>query len=180
MSRTLAAYLLLSTLPLHAAAARVTVPGTVVDESSKQPVAGATVLVHSAGVRTGYDSACPTCYVDCGKRGTTDAEGKFSIEGLSPDLVFTMLVVRDGYGSIFIRKHDPEKGAATAAIKKRMLPADPKQTVLGKVIDTNRRPVKEALISQQGIHVGDMRRFGDIDWIDLVAVSNRDGEFEMA
>lgn len=180
MSRTLIAYLLLSALPLYAAAARVSIAGTVVDESSKEPVAGATVLVHSAGVRTGYDSACPTCYLDCGKRGTTDSEGKFSIEGLSPDLVFTMLVVRDSYGSIFIRKHDPEKGPATAAIKKRMPPADPKQTVLGKVVDAKGKAIKEALISQQGVRSGEMRQFGDRDWIDLVAVSNRDGEFEMA
>jgi hypothetical protein len=107
-------------------------------------------------------------------------KGSSRFEGLSLDLVFTMLVVRDGYGAIFIRKHDSEKGPATAAIKKRMPPADPKQTVLGKVVDANGKPVKEALISQQGVHVGDMRRFGDIDWIDLVAVSNRDGEFEMA
>lgn len=181
MFRSQAVFLtLLYALTLHAAG-RLTATGTVVDESTKEPIAGATVLVHSAGVRTGYDQFCPTCYLDCGKRAVTDAEGRFSIEGLSPELIFTMLVVKDGYGSAFIRKHDPEKKQpAATALKKRASAADLKQVVRGKVVDGQGKPVKEALISQQGIQFGEGRRFGDIDWIDLVAVSNRDGEFEMA
>ena len=181
MFRSQAVFLtLLYALTLHAAA-RLTATGTVVDESTKEPIAGATVLVHSAGVRTGYDQFCPTCYLDCGKRAVTDAEGRFSIEGLSPELIFTMLVVKDGYGSAFIRKYDPEKGQpAATGLKKRASAADLKQVVRGKVVDGQGKPVKEALISQQGIQFGEGRRFGDIDWIDLVAVSNREGEFEMA
>ncbi len=181
MFRSQAVFLtLLYALTLHAAG-RLTATGTVVDESTKEPIAGATVLVHSAGVRTGYDQFCPTCYLDCGKRAVTDAEGRFSIEGLSPELIFTMLVVKDGYGSAFIRKHDPEKGQpAATGLKKRASAADLKQVVRGKVVDGQGKPVKEALISQQGIQFGEGRRFGDIDWIDLVAVSNREGEFEMA
>jgi hypothetical protein len=179
-SASLAALLFLSLLPLHAAPERLTITGTVLDEATKQPLAGATILVHSAGVRTGYDSFCPTCYLDCGKRGTTDTAGNFQIEGLSPDLVFTMLVIRDGYSSVFVNKHDPQKGPAATTLKPRPPVTDPKQTVRGKVVDTKGRPVKEALISQQGIRVGDMQRFGDGDWIDLMAVSNKDGEFEIA
>ncbi len=171
--------LLLSALTIQAAE-RLTATGSVVDESTQQPIENATILVHSAGVRTGFDQYCPTCYVDCGKRGTTDASGRFSIAGLSPDLVFTLLVVREGYATTFVRKHDPEKGSAKASVKKRTPAGDAKQVVLGKVVDRNGEPVREALISQQGTHIGQSRRFGDIDWIALVAVSNREGQSEMA
>ncbi|MBS1828025.1 MAG: carboxypeptidase regulatory-like domain-containing protein [Acidobacteria bacterium] len=65
-------------------------------------------------------------------------------------------------------------------MKQRSQPPDPKQVVHGKVVDTMGKPVREALISQQGVLFEQGRRFGDIDWIDLVAVSNREGEFEIA
>src|SRR5215471_2807088 len=96
---------------------RVTVTGKVADAAGK-PVEHATVLVYSAGVRKGYSIYCPTCWVDCGKHSATDAEGNFQISGLNPELVFDLLVVRDGYSATFIRKVDPEKGPApTTAIK---------------------------------------------------------------
>ena len=162
------------------AGARLTATGSVVDDSTKQPIANATVLVHSAGVRTGFDQFCPTCYVDCGKRATTDASGNFSIAGLSPELLFTLLLVREGHSATFVRRHDPEKGPATASMKRRATPGDPKQTVLGNLVDAQGTPVREALVTQRGVHIGQGRSFGDVDWIDLVAVSNRAREFEMA
>lgn len=177
--RTLTALLVFCTLTVQAAG-RLTATGTVIDDTTKQPIENATVLVHSASVRTGYDQYCPTCYVDCGKRASTDAEGKFTIEGLSPDLFFTLLVVKEGYTAAFVKKHDPEKGPAPAALKKRPAQADPKQMVLGKVVDAQGQPVRDVLIAQQGVIFDQGRRFGDIDWIDLIAVTNRGGEFEMA
>ena len=163
------------------AADRLIATGAVIDGATRQPIAGATILVHSAGVRTGYDLFCPTCYVDCGKRAVTDAQGGFSIPSLSPDLIFNLLVVREGYGAGFIRKLDPQSGAAPPiALKPRISPEDPRQVVRGKVVDAQAQPVREALISQQGIIFDQGRQFGDMDWIDLVAVSNREGEFEMA
>jgi len=174
------AFLLLFALALHAAD-RVTVAGSVVDQSTMQPIENATVMVYSAGVKKGYDLFCPTCYVDCGKRATTDDKGAFRIEGLSPDLVFNLLVVREGYGAAFIKKVDPAgTPAPSAALKKRTSPDDPSQVVRGRVINAKGQPVRDAVIAQQGIVFELGRSFGDRDWIDLVAVSNRDGEFEMA
>ncbi len=171
---------LLFTLALHAAD-RVTVTGSVVDQSTSQPLQDATVMVYSAAVKKGYDLFCPTCYVDCGKRTATDEKGAFGIAGLSPDLIFNLLVVREGYGAAFINKVNPADGPApAAALKIRTSPEDPSQIVRGRVVDGKGQPVRDALISQQGIVFERGRRFGDIDWIDLIAVSNRDGEFEMA
>ena len=171
---------MLFTFALHAAD-RVTAIGSVVDQSN-QPIENETVMVYSAGVKKGYDLFCPTCYIDCGKRAVTDEKGAFSIPGVSPDLVFNLLVVREGYGAAFIKKVDPANGPTPpAALKKRTSPEDPSQIVRGRVIDSKGQPVRDALIAQQGIIFFEGgRRFGDIDWLDLVAVSNREGEFEMA
>lgn len=163
------------------AAERLTASGLIIDESTKLPIENATVMVYSAGVKSGYDRFCPTCYVDCGKRATTDATGAFTIPGLSPDLVFNLLIVREGYSATLLKRVDPAKGAAeTAALKLRKSPVDPRQILKGKIVDTNGQPVRDALISQQGIIFDIGRSFGDRDWIDPIAVSNTTGEFEMA
>jgi hypothetical protein len=162
------------------AAGRVTANGSVVDDTTNQPVAGATVMVYSAGVKTGYDQFCPTCYVDCGKRAATGADGSFSIPNLSPDLVFQLLVVHDGHSAAFVKKVDPVAAPVGARLKPRVAPANPVQVVRGRVTDNKGLPVRDALISQQGIVFEQGRGFGDRDWIDLVGVTNANGEFEMA
>ena len=89
----------LSIAPASLAQERATATGKVVDGAGA-PVEHATVMVYEAGVKKGYSLFCPTCYVDCGKRTITDAEGKFTIAGLSPDLLFTILVLKDGFSSV--------------------------------------------------------------------------------
>ncbi len=89
-------------------------------------------MVYEAGVKKGYSAYCPTCWTDCGKRTVTDAEGAFSLSGLSGDLLFTLLVVRDGYSPAYVKKVDPAKGAAeTALLKPRSTIEDPSQVVRG-------------------------------------------------
>lgn len=162
---------------------RASASGVVVDFESKQPVSNATVMVYSAGVRTGYDRACPTCYVDCGKRATTNEKGEFTIAGLSGNLVFDLLVIGDGYSVLPLKRFDPATGkAASAELRKRATPDEPFQTVKGKVVDPLGKPVRDAMIEQQGLLMdgGGMMFGGNDQWIDLVAVSNKDGEFEMS
>jgi protocatechuate 3,4-dioxygenase beta subunit len=81
------------------AAERVTANGKVVGVDGK-PVEQATVLVYEARTRNGYSVYCPTCWVDCGKRTITNAEGEYSISGLNPDLVFKLLVVKNGQNGL--------------------------------------------------------------------------------
>ncbi len=170
---------------LSFAADRPNITGKVTDVSG-EPLGHAMVMVYSAGVRTGYSTFCPTCYVDCGKHTLTGSEGNFNITGLSPDLVFNLLVVKDGYAATFVNKVDPAKGPAeTAALKPRISPANPLQFVRGHVVDAHGDPVADAVIEQQGVMFrhdnGQMgMRFGPGDWIDLIAVSNEKGDFELA
>jgi protocatechuate 3,4-dioxygenase beta subunit len=167
------------------AAERPDLKGKVTDTSGV-PVAHATVMVYSAGVRTGYSTFCPTCYVDCGKHAFTDSDGTFTIRGLSPELVFDLLVVKDGFAATWVKKVDPAKGPAeTAALKTRTSPGDPAQSVRGRVVDGHGDPVADAVVEQQGVTYRNEKgqigtRFGDQDWIDLIAVTNEKGEFELA
>jgi hypothetical protein len=82
--------------------------GKVTDVSG-EPIEHAAVMVYEARVRTGYSIFCPTCWPDCGKHAFTDANGNFGIAGLNPNLVFELLVVKDGYTAVFVKKVDPEK-----------------------------------------------------------------------
>jgi hypothetical protein len=143
------------------AAERVTATGKVVD-SDGTPIEHAAVLVYSAGVRKGFDLFCPTCYVDCGKRTFTGSDGTYRIAGLSADLVFNLLIVGEGYGASFVNKVDPQKGPR------------------GRVVDLHGNPVRDALVEQQGAIFGQGRSFGSAGWVDLVSVTNGQGEFEIA
>src|SRR5580704_4163991 len=69
-----------------------TINGTVVGEAG-QPAKDATVFVYSAHLKKGYAIVCPTCWVDCGRRADTNAQGQFTITGLNPNLKFRLLVL---------------------------------------------------------------------------------------
>jgi hypothetical protein len=96
-------------------------------------------------------------------------------------------VLRDGYASAYVRKVDPAKGPVQNAILKPRPPIpDASQAVRGTIVDAHGKPVKDAVIKQQGVTFEgpDGRlstRFGSADdWIDALAVSNENGDFELA
>jgi len=181
--RALAAILFAGALATHATAAeRATITGTVQDANGK-PIEHATVLVYEAGVKKGYSIYCPTCWVDCGKHTLTDAGGKYTIGGLNPELVFKLLVVKDGYLAAFVEKVDPQNEPGNAAIlKPRPAVENVSQIVRGRVVDTRGDPVPDAVVEQQGVTLpnGSTRFGGSADWIDPMAVTNQNGEFEIA
>jgi protocatechuate 3,4-dioxygenase beta subunit len=163
---------------------RATATGKVTDAAGK-PLVHATVFIYEGHVRTGYGIYCPTCWADCGKHSSTDANGNFSIAGLNPELRFKLMVVKEGYGSAFIDQVDPQKGPAkVASLKERPPVEDPSQVVRGRVVDAQGKPVKDAVVEQEGVGFqgrgGMGHAFGPRDWIDLIAVTNDKGEFEMA
>jgi hypothetical protein len=162
-----------------------TLTGKVEDASGK-PVEHATVMVYEAGVKHGYSVYCPSCWPDCGKRAVTDSGGQFRIGGLNPELVFTLLVIQDGYSATYVKKADPSGGpVATAVLKVRVPPENPAQTVRGLVVDSRGNPAADAVVEQQGVtyvddHGRKLSSFGALNWIDLMAVTNAKGEFEIA
>jgi protocatechuate 3,4-dioxygenase beta subunit len=71
--------------PSRAADANRPAVAGVVSDLSGKPVAGATVIVWTAGVKKGYSTYCPSCYADCGKRAVTDSGGAFAFTRLDPE-----------------------------------------------------------------------------------------------
>lgn len=145
-------------------------------------------MVYEARVRKGYSVYCPTCWVDCGKRTATDAEGTYSIVGLDSDLVFKLLIVRNGYKTAFVDKVDPSKGPAEdAVLKPRVVVEDASQTVRGRVVDEHGKPVRDAVVEQQGVTFRGPRGLGRAfgpndspDWIEPLGATDEQGEFEIA
>ena len=91
---------------------RATLAGRVTDVGGKL-LENATVMIYEAGVKRGYSTFCPSCYVDCGKRAVTDRTGAFIFTNLDPDLWFKMLVIHDGYTATFLNKVDPAQQPVT-------------------------------------------------------------------
>ncbi len=109
-------------------------------------------MIWHAGVRSGYNTFCPSCYRDCGKRSTTDAAGWFTIGDLDPELWFELLVVRDGYTSAFIEKVDPSiAGLKTASLTRKPIVDDPTRVVRGRVVDSHGRALRHAVVLPEGV-----------------------------
>lgn len=158
----------------------LTVSGKVTDAEGN-PIEHAAVVVYSAGVRKGFNLFCPTCYVDCGKRTFTSRDGTYSIGGLSTELIFNILAIHDGYDPAWVEKVDPQKGPAdNAVLKKRTPPENLSQIVSGKVVDSHGTPIPDALIEEAGAISGPRRSFGPGGWVDLMAVTDKNGDFEIA
>lgn len=154
--------------------------GVVVDGNDKL-LAHATVMVYHAGVKTGYSTFCPSCYADCGKRVLTDAKGRFSIKSLDPDLRFELLAARDGYIPAFAKNVDPVQ-KSTVEIKLSARPAvqDFSGTVRGRVVDTDGSPIRDAVIKPTGVVTDSHTVYGTLPGLEPVAVSNAQGNFEIA
>lgn len=156
----------------------------VVNDAAGKPVADATVVVYSAGVRKGYSTYCPTCYVDCGKRAATDATGKFTIAGLDDQLLFNLLVLKEGYAPIWIRRADP-LGGPLAAVKIATRPPvnDGQRVLRGRVVDENGSAMPYALVELEGAtYLQDGQLVSSVGTYgpgDLHAVANDRGDFEL-
>ncbi len=176
--------ILAASLSISLAANRVTLTGKVTD-SSGQALEDATVMIYHAGVKKGYSTFCPSCYADCGKRAATDATGSFTIPKLDPDLRFELLVVHDGYVPKFVPRVDPSLGpAATAALAPRA-PVDDPHRALGRVVDSNGRPLRDAVVFSEGVATimegkGPVTTSGTPPGLEPIAVTNPNGEFELA
>jgi beta-lactamase regulating signal transducer with metallopeptidase domain len=150
-----------------------------------KPIVGATVMIWAAGVKSGYSTYCPGCYADCGKRAATDSHGAFAISHVSPDLRFQLLVVRDGFAPKFVNKVDPFEGAIAASLKRRATPDDPSQAVRGRVVGPTGAPLSGAVVESEWVSFldanGKLRGWGgDVEGLDPMAVTNDQGEFELA
>src|SRR5579883_1040740 len=165
---------------------RVSLSGKVTDSAGK-PIEHAMVLIYQAGVKKGYSTHCPNCYVDCGKRTFTDKAGAFTIAGLDSTLWFTLAIARDGYRAAFLNRVDPETGPAPSATLTLRSPIkDSGRIARGRIVDFYGVQVRDAVVEVHGIatrEAGDTWKEEFGSWfhgIDSVAISSDKGEFEIA
>jgi hypothetical protein len=165
-------------------APRPAIVGTISDRDG-EPISGATVMIWTAGPQRGYSTYCPGCYADCGKRATTDAKGGFSFGQVDPTLRFNLLVVREGFAPLNVRKVEPFGPSVTARLEHRKSPADPLQVVRGQIVGPSGRPIADAVVESEMVRWKNADgtpggRGGAVKGLDPLAVSNDRGEFEIA
>ena len=161
-----------------AADERPDLTGQVV-EAGGAPIAKASVFIYTAGPKHGTSSLCPSCYADCQKNAHTDENGDFKIESLDPTLRFKLLVVASGHESKFVSKVDPTNGPQLITLKP-LTEADLKSPlrIKGLVIDEHGIAVPGAIISPEGVGMGQMTRWGGNDAVvEPLAVTDDSGRF---
>ncbi len=170
--------LLAAVLPILAAEEPGRLEGAVTGVKGV-PVSNAWVFVYSAGPREGSSVLCPTCYPDCTKSARTDADGRFVIEPVDPNLMFRLLVTAKGYRPDFIKDVDPQFAGATLSLKPLKITNTPLETrVTGRVIEPGGRPVSGAVIKADGVRYGQYTSYGGTSGrVDPMAVTDDRGEF---
>jgi len=170
---------ILASILLAAAPDRPNLAGRV--SSGDGPVAGATVMIYTAGVREGSSPFCPSCYADCGKRAVTDDQGRFRIESLDPSLLFQVLIVGEGFEPMFAEKVDPKAGPLAIELERsKTARLDPRHLVRGRVVGPDGQPVVGATVYPHGIATPNGITWGRVEGVDPMAVTDLRGEFALA
>ncbi|HSZ58045.1 MAG TPA: hypothetical protein VK797_20445 [Tepidisphaeraceae bacterium] len=158
-------------------AARPDLNGHITTNDAR-PISGATAYVDTAGVKSGTSPFCPSCYPDCGKLAVSNAAGDFTIPSLNPELKFRLVFVADGYKPASLTNVDPAAGIPIAISLDR-IPAqsDPTQTLRGRVVGPDGKPVPRAIVTPEGCQTADKRWWGSMPGVDPMAVTNDRGEF---
>ena len=113
----------------------------------------------------------------------TDSKGRFQIKDLAPDLWFELLAVSDGYIPHFTKKVDPVTAAdVPITLKVKPVATDLSGVVRGRVVDDTGSPIANAVVNPVGLIIGGNGNsgYGTIPGLDPIAVTNKNGEFEIA
>lgn len=148
-----------------------------VTDADGAPMKDATVFIYTAGPKEGAGVLCPSCYADCRKRATTDAEGRFTIEDLDPTLLFRILVVAQGHQPEFVSNVDPAAKAVEVGLKPVSGGDTPEQRLRGRVVDDKGKPVPDAVVTIRGVTRGTTTHFGANHGVDPAAVTDENGAF---
>jgi hypothetical protein len=141
--------------------------GTI-KQTSGEPIAGATINISTARMRSGDSPVCPSCWADCRKSARTDARGSFRISDVSDRLVFRLLVLAEGFAPKFVANTDPQKGPIAITLEPRNIGAsDAKHSIRGKVIDSNGNLIVGASVDPDFSQKG----------LDPLALTDAKGEF---
>jgi hypothetical protein len=110
-----------------------------------------------------------------------DAQGNFQIASLASNLTFTVVVAARGFEPATLSRVDPLRSPLAVQLAPR-LPGllSAQRTVLGRVLDRQKRPVLGAVVSINGLTTGNRTSFDRLPpGTDVLAVSDAAGEFEI-
>lgn len=153
----------------------------VVLTTNSVPITNATVTIKRvlAGRGAVYVSDAP----DCNRQAMTKADGTFAFEGLAEDAKIVAVVTAPGYEleTVYTARDDLPAGfwsrpVAAQALEIKMLPApagdNPQQTVYGRVVNADGKPVAGAKILILTLHT-------ERDWHSGggTAFTDQQGEF---
>lgn len=156
--------------------ARPNLTGVVMNEAGG-PVSNAIVFIYTAGPKHGPSTFCPSCYADCRKHAATDAQGKFVIASLDPDLLFRILVAGSGWQPQFVSKVDPSEKSLSITLKRQPDGETADKKLRGIILGSDGKPLAGAVVNLRGVTRGTGTQFGGNDDVDQVAVSGADGKF---
>jgi len=149
----------------------------VVNDAAGNPLNQANIFVYTAEPKEGTGVLCPSCYADCRKSATTDANGHFKIESLDPKLLFHILVVAKGKEPNFVGKVDPAVKPLEISLKPAKESLQPDQQLKGRVLDPEGKPIAGAVVNIRGVVRGESTRYGGNEDLDQLAVSDDQGMF---
>ena len=157
----------------------VDLKGTVTDRENGG-VTNASIFIYTAGPRLGAGLLCPSCYPDCRKSAKSGPRGAFTIESLSSNLLFQVLVVAPGHTPTFFNKVDPLNGPLEAVLPLRLgTNIPPSQTILGQVVNNRREPIRNAVVSVDSTTVGQMTSSRPPAGTDPLVITDDLGEFSL-
>lgn len=151
--------------------------GRVVDEDEK-PIAGAVVVIDTGRPRRGPSLLCPSCYPECSKRVTTEADGTFKLDQLSDTTLFSLAAGASNYQAEVTSHYDPLKENDIEIVLKRLSKEDGQLNIEGTVVDLDNQPLSNAKIEVRHARDGN-RGYGGGDDITSLTLSDDAGKFRL-
>ena len=134
----------------------------VVHDADGNPLAGVRVDIASAAPKFGPGIFCPTCYLDCAKHAASDAEGRFEIAGLSPELKFRILFTAPGRVAFRTELIDPSLESLSVQLERVELPPEERR-IRGVVRGDDGGAIEGALIYAVGAKSNERTWWGGVD-----------------
>lgn len=110
----------------------------------------------------------------------TNDEGRFEIQGLDEQLIFTVLVASSGYQTQFVTEVDPFAEPLDVAVKTMPENLSPKRRLEGKAVDVNGAPVFGAMVSIEGAIQNSRSWMGRVTNVEKAVVTDENGMFLLA
>ena len=97
----------------------------------------------------------------------------------TPELLFNLLAVAPGYEPMFLSAVDPKVGEPRFELAEQPDPGDWSGVLRGRVVDDEGQPVLGATVRAATETLGNSTRYGHLEGLDALAVTDADGRFAL-